>query len=217
MSVTEHILVAHYITTYADLALDVLGKLCIIVDGPLAVFGQAAWVHRAILLELLSVNKRLNEAGHQNTMIIGFQTGRLREHLDSIDHLLPSHSCYMPVSDDYRYTFIDPGKFGSQKNFGDETYYGQDFFFKTKTDRTFVAVLPYTMEKKAPDFRKLKSKSETYPDLIRALLLVQELESSLYGGSVVPIMLAHGNASISVTPGGKVLDVVSKLAVAGKL
>lgn len=218
MSVTEHILVAHYLINYARIALDVLSKICFIVDGPLAVFGPAAWIHRAIHILLLSVNAKLKDNGLPSTLVLGFQkTGRLREHLNEIEHLLPKHRCHMSVTDQYRYTFIEPGKKGSTKNFGDETYYGQDFFVKTGTDRTFILVMPYLFgNKTTPNFNKLKTEPSNYSDLPRVLTMIEKLESVMYGGSIVPIMLAHGNASISIVPGGRVLDIASRMAVKGK-
>ena len=218
MSVTEHILVAHYLINYASIALDVLSKMCFIIDGPLAVFGPAAWIHRALLILLLNVNKKLKACGMPSTLVLGFQkTGRLREHLDEIAQLIPKHRCFMPITDEYRYSFIDPGKKGTTKNFGDETYYGQDFFVKTGTDKTFVLVMPYLFgDKGTPNFNKAKTELSNYPDLLRVLTMMEKLESVMYGGSIVPVMLAHGNASISIVPGGRVLDIASRIAVKGK-
>ncbi len=215
MSVSEHILIAHYLHAYSEKALDVVSKLCIIVDGPLAVFGQAAWVHRAILLTIQDIQKKLHSAGLPKLLIIGFQkTGRLREHIDSISHDIPEGS-YFPVTDEYRYQFIDPGKLGSTKNFGDETYYGQDFVVKMPSEKTFSMMLPYPFDKTTPDFRTAKSVSTNYAELSRVFKVVTALESAMYGGAIVPVMLAHGNASISIMPGGKVLEIVSKQAVTG--
>ncbi|MBJ7414711.1 MAG: hypothetical protein JHC88_04460 [Niveispirillum sp.] len=216
MTVAEHILIAHYLHAYSQQALDVFSRLCIVVDGPLAVFGQAAWVHRAVHLTILDVQAKLKAAGHPGLLIMGFQkTGRLREHLDSISHLI-NDGTFFPVTDDYRYQFVDPGKFGSKKNFGDETYYGQDFMVKMPSGRTFAMLLPYPFDKNTANFRAEKSAVQHYADLPRVLHVVAELESAMYGGAIVPVMLAHGNASISVMPGGKVLDIVSKQAVKGK-
>jgi hypothetical protein len=213
MMVTEHLLIAHYINAYRTKALDVLSKLAIVVDGPLAVFGQAAWIHRAILRLILSVNEELEKAGNQRLLIVGFQkTGRLREHLDQIDHLLKPGTLFA-VADEYRYTFVDPGKKGSEKNFGDETYYGQDFLVKMPSERCFACLLPYPFNKAVPNFRERKAHPKEYRELGRAIGLIRELESAMFGGAIVPVMLAHGNASISIMPGGKVLDVASRAAV----
>src|SRR5690606_31284491 len=103
MSVSEHILMAHYLHAYCEKALDVVSKLCIIVDGPLAGVGQAAWVHRAIVLTLQHLQKNLHSAGLPKLLILGFQkTRRLREHLASISHLIPQGS-HFPVTGKYRY------------------------------------------------------------------------------------------------------------------
>ncbi len=213
MSVSEHILIAHYINAYSSSSLDVLSKLCIVVDGPLAVFGQAAWMHRAILLSILAVNEKLRSAGLSSILVMGFQkTGRIREHLEEISEFIPNSSV-CALTDEYRYTYIDPGKLGSEKNFGDETYFGQDFLVKSSTGRCFAMLLPYPFDKTRPNFRSEKSKLSNYEELDKALQTLFDLESAMYGGAVVPIMLAHGNASISLVPGGKVLDLISRSAV----
>ena len=46
-----------------------------------------------------------------------------------------------------------------------------------------------------------------------AFELIRTLESDLYSNSLVPVILAHEYASISMVPGGKVLDLVTARAV----
>lgn len=53
-----------------------------------------------------------------------------------------------------------------------------------------------------------------YGDRIgRAFDVVREFEFDLYENSVIPIALAHRHASISLVPGGKVLDLVTRVAL----
>lgn len=42
--------------------------------------------------------------------------------------------------------------------------------------------------------------------------MVKIFESDLYEGSLVPVIIAHRNASISRLPGGKVLDIATRIA-----
>jgi hypothetical protein len=123
------------------------------------------------------------------------------------------------VSDDYRGDYIkqtDP-----TANFGDETYYGQDIIFHTSRSNTFVIGLPYPwFDKRLGEgsrlerelaFKVAKSDLANYPDLARALDVVRLFESDLFRGSIVPILLAHRHASISLVPGGRVLDIASMI------
>jgi hypothetical protein len=47
----------------------------------------------------------------------------------------------------------------------------------------------------------------------RAFELVRTLESDLYQNALIPVILAHEYASISLVPGGKVLDLATARAV----
>jgi hypothetical protein len=125
----------------------------------------------------------------------------------------------LAVSDDYRGRYIkqtDP-----TANFGDETYYGQDIIFHTARCNTFVVGLPYPwpekrlgeglLRERELGFRAAKSELTNYPDLARALDVIRLFESDLFRGSIVPILLAHRHASISLMPGGRVLDISSMI------
>ena len=51
---------------------------------------------------------------------------------------------------------------------------------------------------------------ELYTTMGRALKVLTTFESDLYQNSMIPVILAHRHASISLTPGGKVLDILAK-------
>jgi hypothetical protein len=102
--------------------------------------------------------------------------------------------------------------------FGDETYYGQDFIFKTANGSWFVFALPYPTGSKRPvgNFVETKERLESYPQLEKALAVIQAFQSDLYNNAVVPIALAHKYTSISLSPGGKILDFLSRTALGAK-
>ncbi len=211
MSALEHLLCAHYLRYLWRESPDYLSRLCILIDGPLAIFGQSAHLHRSLMLLLDDIRKDLYSRGLEEPVIMGItKTGRVCEHFSQIDYLIPNNILF-PVSDEYRYKFIEPTKFGSHKNFGDETYYGQDILVKTKRGRRFSLCLAYPFrEKKGKEFKSGKVDFSNYPQLCRALCVIQTLESELYENSMIPVVLAHRHASISLKPGGKVLDVLSR-------
>ena len=104
------------------------------------------------------------------------------------------------------------------QGFGYEIYYGQDFIYKTPSGRTFVCALPYPFATKRPpgiDFIQAKADIANYPDLPRALALIQHFESDLYANAVVPIALAHKYTAISLVPGGQALDILTRKALNG--
>ena len=60
-------------------------------------------------------------------------------------------------------------------------------------------------------FALQKIELEQYkPMLGRAMNLISHFELELYENAIIPIALAHRHASISLVPGGKVLDLLSK-------
>ena len=124
------------------------------------------------------------------------------------------------VDDDYRYRYIR--QVDSESNFGDETYFGQDFIFRSGGSDAFVigTPCPYRDKTKVGDvpFKVVKARLEAYADLGRALDVVRTFECDLFASSLVPIIIAHRHASISRVPGGKVLDVAGLAAfAAGRL
>jgi hypothetical protein len=219
MNAIEHILLAHYMRIGAQENLLGLSDVCFMLDGPLAIFGMPAWLNRPMLRLIHEIRERQRAIGVQPFLLIGLQKqGQVADHLALIGrHLVPN--TVLAVSDDYRGRYIkqtDP-----TANFGDETYYGQDIIFHTERCNTFVIGMPYPWAEKrlgegTPGqrelaFRAAKADLANYPDLSRALDVVRLFESDLFRGSIVPVLLAHRHASISLIPGGRVLDIASMI------
>jgi rubrerythrin len=213
MTVLEHLLPIHYIRFVADRALFTLTRIAFFLDGPLAIYGPSAWLHRSIMIYLHEVNAKLMRQQQPPLLIIGLQkTGQIVDHVNLIDRYVPPDRLFC-IDDDYRYKFILANRDPSANGFGFETYYGQDFIFKTRNGRTFVFALPYPYASKdAPggDFIKEKVDWRRYPMLPVAVRLIEHLESDLYRNAVVPIALAHRYTAISLQPGGRVLDLLTK-------
>ena len=216
MNGVEHLLMLHYVLYLREVNRKLLSKLCIISDGPLAIFGEMAPLHRGVMKILGAIREEQREQGLGEPLIIGFsKTGRIVEHFASIEHIIakaqPPHSFVFPVSDAYRYGYLEPTK-NPSINHGKEVYYGQDFYIRMASGRGFVMGLPYPFaDRSRPDFQTAKTDVNHYGAIVgRALRVVREFESDLYGSSLVPITLAHQHASISLKPGGRVLDILSK-------
>jgi hypothetical protein len=74
--------------------------------------------------------------------------------------------------------------------------------------------MTYPWAKKTEEaFKTERFDPAKYKALGPALALVTTLESDLYTNSMVPVILAHEYASISLAPGGKVLDLATARAV----
>lgn len=217
MRVLEHLMVIHCIRLMRDVvpSPEDLATTVFFTDGPLAVYGTSAWLHLSIMQYLNEVNTDLRERGLPPVLIIGLQkSGRVADHADLIDSHLSPNSLYA-IEDDYRYNYITPSRKPSQTGFGDETYYGQDFIYKTSSGSCFVLAVPYPFasKKDVDNFHEIKTEVDRYPELPRALKVVEHFESSLHKNAVVPIALAHEHTAISLEPGGKVLDILTEDAL----
>lgn len=212
MNVTEHLLIASCIRTLLDVDPVGLSNMGFIVDGPLAIFGQPAKIHAPLMAFYHRVGAELSRRGLTPPVIIGLQKdGQVMEHARAINRFVNPGS-YRPVDDVYRAEFIR-GNEMLNANFGHETYYGQDFILKTESGRIFTVGVPYPFPNKLnpAEFTKKKVDPANYGEtLARAFSLIRYFEFDLYENAVVPIALAHRHASISLVPGGKVLDLVTR-------
>ena len=216
MMVLEHILPIHYLRQLGKQPL-FLSELGLFIDGPLAIFGNAAWLHRSIMKYLHALQSKVEKkANGASFPLIGLvKTGAIIDHVNLIEKHLPNN-CLFAISDEYRYQYVHGGRQAAKQGFGFETYYGQDFIYKTPTGRTFVFLLPYHWPGKklgGKDFIKEKLKLENYPELSKAIQLIDHFESDLHENAVVPIALAHRYTAISLQPGGKVLDLLAHQAL----
>jgi hypothetical protein len=214
--VLEQAISFHYIRNLFIKAPLALSGISFFIDGPLAVFGNPAWIHRSIMILLSEINRKLEKLGQSPLTVIGLQkTGQVVDYVNLIDQYVPNNRL-MAIDDDFRYKYIHSGKEASKHGFGYETYFGQDFIYKTTNGRTFVFALPYPYGSKDLDNRNFvdeKIKFENYQQLPQALKLITYLESDLYENAVVPIALAHRFTAISFQPGGRVLDLLTRKAL----
>lgn len=209
MNVIEHIFPIHYMRVVKDTNpesyIEILNNICFFIDGPLAIFGNAAWVHNSIIKFLSELNLEMRKHNKRDIMIIGLQkSGYVHDYFRLIDKYIKNNTIYC-LEDDFRYKYILFDSKSVGKSFGDETYYGQDFLYKSNTGRTFVFDIPYNYYNQQDKFN-----IKNYENLDIYLNIIKDFECDLYENAVVPIALAHKYTAISLEPGGKVLDLLSK-------
>jgi hypothetical protein len=74
--------------------------------------------------------------------------------------------------------------------------------------------LPYPWDSKEdPGFKSSRFDLSKYRNVDAAIGIVDMFQSDLYENSMVPVILAHEYASISLAPGGKILDLVTARAL----
>lgn len=214
MNAVEHLLIATFVRMLTHHQPQVLADMAFVLDGPLAVFGQPASISFSLTSFYHRVGEELQRKGLKPPIVIGLQKdGQVMEHARSIAKFLPNGT-FRVVDDTYRDAFIAPV---NNNNFGTETYFGQDFIFKTEKGSVFTIGLPYPTSQKSAtsEFSRLKTNLQLYGESLgRAFDVVRHFELDLYENAVIPVALAHRHASISLTPGGKVLDLVTKNGLA---
>ena len=210
MQVLERVMVIHVLRFLEQKqCLDLLCNMGFVIDGPLAVFGQPAWLSAAIWHELSRINKIAKPyTNGQDLLMIGVEkSGSFVDHFERIDQDTDGVSGAYPsqraslLTDEYikkHIIFSD-----SSKPYGASTYFGRKFFYKTASGARLVASLPFL-----DDSHRDMSRAEPdqYPRLADSLGLLDQLVSSRYPNSISPLISAHAEAAIPLNLGSSVLE-----------
>lgn len=214
MQTLERVWIIHILRTLeAKNWLSTLRRIAIVLDGPLAVFGQPAWISQAIIKELYRLNKLvLNVTGGKDILLIGIEkTGQFVQHFEDLDHISKDGQTSFPnqsvglLTDSYIKQNIIFSE--GTKVYGDATYFGRKFLYKTKSGARLVANLPFLNE----DHRDMdRAEISQYPRLADAIRLLDELVSSRFENAFTPLVLANSEAAIPLSLGNKVLEKLAK-------
>ncbi len=205
MSCLEHLYMIGYLEFLLNRRPDILKSTAFIIDGPLAIFGPQAWIHRAILNFLNKyVFKSLKEKNFDFPLILGVEkSGTFAEHAEVISKFLRPQTL-MLLTEDYIYKYILSSQKPDSGEYGSETYYGQKFYYKNKKNQMLTVTIP--REKKGPFTKDLIN----HPTLIRTLNLLDNIGTIIYKDALIPVALAHSFASIPLKTGTKVLKILSE-------
>lgn len=203
MSVIEHLSMVAYLRYLHENMPERLSRVGFVVDGPLAQFDTYAWFHEPLLQTIETVYEQQREQGYSPPVIVGVEkSGNFVDHADNIRDQLEPYSI-LGLSSRYIYEHIITTRDTGQE-YGSNTYYGQKFIYKSKSDRIFcisVPKLPQGEPRHAP---------ASYPLLRKTVDTLSMVETALYEDSLIPVSLAHENASIPLKSGGKVLELFAK-------
>ena len=221
MLASEHLLVAHWIRHYRENHLQLLSQLGFVMDGPLSVSGESAKLHAPMLMLIHDANAALAAEGMDSLLVMGLtKSGMTVEHFTNLnwppaaEHGSASlRNFAFAVTDEYRYKYITPRPRTTNRPFGSETYYGQDILVRTARGHEFVITLPYPTRTKGEVGFANRFEVAQYSSAGKAFELLRTLESDLYANALIPVILAHEYASISLVPGGKVLDLATARAM----
>lgn len=213
MLVTEHLWLIAYLRAMEKLRWwPVFKNLAFVMDGPLRIFGQPAWLSQAIKREIQRINGRVKEATSQDILLFGIEkTGMFFDHLcklDQSDKGIPNqivNGTFIPLTDRYvKHNIIHNS---SEKLYGADTYYGRKYFYKTKTGAMIVGVSPFLYEE-MEDTTSIELTG--FPRISDTLTLLDSLVSRRYPNSIIPLISAHAEASIPLKMGREVLTKLAQ-------
>lgn len=218
MQVWERIWVLHVLRTLELKAwLTTLRRIAIVLDGPLAVFGHPAWLSHSIHRELARLNEAANSVNAGlDLLLIGIEkTGPFVDHLMQLDlsangapGRFPPQTA-MLLDDQYIKQNIIFSE--SQKPYGQDTYFGRKFFYKTASGALLVPTLPFfSDDQRDPSL----AEPHQFPRLGDAMTMLDELVSSRYPNSLAPIVAAHSEAAIPLHLGQRVLESLARQLMA---
>lgn len=218
MQVLERIWVVHVLRTLEHKGwLPVLQRLAIVLDGPLAVFGHPAWLGQAIVEEVGRINARVREQqGGQDILWLGIEkTGAFVDHFDAMDIRTDGSSgnvanqTALLLDDAYIKQHIIFST--SDKPYGQDTYFGRKFFYKSASGARIVATVPFLT---AAHRDLTRAEVDQYPRLADAVGLLDRLVSSRYPNALVPLVAAHAEAAIPLNIGTRVLERLAREIIA---
>lgn len=187
-----------------------LRNCAFVLDGPLAVFGQPAWLVPHIRRELRRINDIARSINGEDIVLIGLEkTGQFMEHLESIDwsekdgprRRLPNCSVLLPDADYINrcIVFRPP----DSKPHGQDTYFGRKVLYKTRSGEHAVINVAMLNEDSA-DFKN--NSMRCFGRLGDVLDVMDCLSTYLYRDGFMPLVRAHAHAAIPLQRGGAILE-----------
>jgi len=192
-----------------------LSEMAFMKDGPLAQFDTAAWISRGMSNYLYSLR-----SDGSTPVVIGLDKSgeftrfaeQIRDRTDSDGDQILNPNSVVPLPSRFIYDHIKPRS--SDTMFGQKTYYGKSFLYKSPSDYTFCLTIgPRAFSDGATNgveanesHSNLQYDPSAYPTLGPAIAALFDSEYSLLKDSVIPIHMAHDRATIPRQVGDKVLS-----------
>jgi hypothetical protein len=113
MSYIEHLLPIHYLRFLRNRSPAWLGQVAVFIDGPLAVFGNAAWLHGCIIQFIHNLRQVQESNGYPAPVVIGLQkTGYVVEYMQFLQKYVPDNTLFS-ITDEYRHQFLGTERSGN--------------------------------------------------------------------------------------------------------
>ncbi|WP_202108547.1 DNA double-strand break repair nuclease NurA [Succinivibrio dextrinosolvens] len=191
-------------------------KIAFFLDGPLAVFSTPSWLARVIKKELNRINEVQKIITKKDLLILGIEkTGSFVNHFSFLDTNASGNEgkilnqTLMLLDDKYIKENIELTT--SPKQYGQDTFFGRKFFYKTKNGQRIVAVdVCYTDEQQNLE----TANKDQYVRLNDVLSILDSTVSNRYPNALIPLVVAHKEAAIPFKIGRKLFtELIKELKV----
>lgn len=213
MGMLEKIWLIHVLRSFEKKGwLGLLDRMAFILDGPLACFSTWSWVNKSIIIELERLNNIQKKETGKDLLIVGIEkSGTFFEHFKILDTTTKGNndkfhlqSAFL-LSDAYIKKNIIFSE--SNKQYGQDTYFGRKIFYKTKNGYLLVAVIACFNDHQ---LNLETAQPNQFPRLGDIMNMLDELASSRYINSVSPLSSAHAEAAIPLNLGKRIFDDIAK-------
>jgi len=213
MSTLEKIWLVHILRSFEQKEwLSTLRRVAFIMDGALAVFSTSSWLTKVISYEISRINELQKKINGQDLLIIGIEkSGTFFNHFididttkDGITDKFPKQSALL-LDDNYIKRNIIFSE--STKPYGQDTYFGRKFFYKTASGQKLVPVVA-----SFNDFQRDLStaNSNQFSRLADVMNLLDRLVSNRFPNSVSPLVSAHAEAAIPLNLGKRIFEDIAR-------
>jgi hypothetical protein len=199
----------------ADNRIRFLKDCAFVLDGPLAVFGQPAWLSPYVQREIQRISAKSRKLNGCDLLLIGVEkSGQYIAHFSDIDWTDENG----PKSKFAVETVIIPDAKYINRNIvfrpenskpsGVDTYFGRKVFYKTRNG--FHAVINSAIiNEEGADFSNVSP--QVFPRLGDALNVLDHLSTYLYEDGFMPLIRAHAHAAIPLKQGAEILSRLVKV------
>jgi hypothetical protein len=213
MSTFEKLWLVHILRSFEQKDwLSTLRRVAFIMDGPLAVFSTSSWLTKVISHEITRINELQKQINGQDLLIIGVEkTGTFVNHFEAIDTTkdgiidkFPKQSALL-LDDNYIKKNI---KFSeSDKPYGQDTYFGRKFFYKTELGQRIVATTACYNDNQN---NLITANPDQFSRLADVMNLLDKLFSSRYPNALSPLVSAHAEAAIPLNLGRRIFEDIAR-------
>lgn len=182
-----------------------------ILDGSLAVYSTSSWLTKSIQTELSRINEVQKKVTGQDLIILGIEkSGTFVNHFEMLDAdeegisgKFPNQNALL-LTDEYIKKNIVLSE--STKPYGQDTYFGRKFLYKTHNGYKVVCNLAV--------FNEYQRKTDTafpnqFPCLADVLNLLDQIVSNRFQNSVSPLISAHAEAAIPLNLGKRIFQEIA--------